>query len=159
MLGPSLNEKWQSRGIDNILADIFKNLGERKLAELIKLCQDIYSTWIWLEDFLRYILIPLKKMTNATACKYHWTTSLFPRLCNGSSQRECRQRWKQSSTSKGEGQFGFTGGEGSRDAIRAIRVLKERSLEYVPDLYMCFVDYEKVFDRCMYSDDWIWLDG
>jgi len=36
---------------------------------------------------------------------------------------------------------------GTRDAIGTPRVLTERSLEVDRDVYVCFVDYEKVFDR------------
>ena len=44
-------------------------------------------------------------------------------------------------------QFGFRRGTGTRDAISTLRVLTERSLEVDRDVYVCFVDYEKAFDR------------
>ena len=44
-------------------------------------------------------------------------------------------------------QLGFMRGKGIRDAIAALRVLWERSLQHGKDLYVCFVDYEKAFDR------------
>jgi len=47
----------------------------------------------------------------------------------------------------GEEQFGFRKGTGTRDAIGALRVLTERSLEHNQEIYICFVDYEKAFDR------------
>jgi len=47
----------------------------------------------------------------------------------------------------GEDQFGFRKGRGTRDAIGALRMLTERSLEYGQEVYICFVDYEKAFDR------------
>ena len=36
---------------------------------------------------------------------------------------------------------------GTRDAIGALRVLMERSLEHNKEIFMLFVDYEKAFDR------------
>ena len=36
---------------------------------------------------------------------------------------------------------------GTRDAIGSLRVLTERSCEIGKDVYICFVDYEKAFDR------------
>src|ERR1700733_10017135 len=36
---------------------------------------------------------------------------------------------------------------GTRDAIGALRILTERSLENNQEVYICFVDYEKAFDR------------
>src|SRR6218665_1272019 len=47
----------------------------------------------------------------------------------------------------GEDQFGFRKGRGTRDAIGALRMLTERSLEHKQEVYICFVDYEKAFDR------------
>jgi len=44
-------------------------------------------------------------------------------------------------------QLRFRRGKGTRDAIAALRVIGERSLQHGKDLYVCFVDYEKAFDR------------
>jgi len=44
-------------------------------------------------------------------------------------------------------QFGFRKITGTRDAIGTLRVLTERSFEVDRDVYVCFVDYEKAFDR------------
>jgi DNA-binding protein YbaB len=51
----------------------------------------------------------------------------------------------------GRSQFGFRSGIGTRDAIGVMRVLCERSLEFGNEVYICFVDFEKAFDRV----DWI----
>ena len=47
----------------------------------------------------------------------------------------------------GKNQFRFTAGCGTRDAIGVMRALCERSLEHDNDVYICFVDFEKAFDR------------
>ena len=47
----------------------------------------------------------------------------------------------------GEDQFGFRKCRGTRDAIAALRVLTERDLQHGQEIYVCFVDYEKAFDR------------
>jgi len=47
----------------------------------------------------------------------------------------------------GKDQFGFLSGRGTRDAIAVMRCLSERSIEFNQDLYVCFIDYEKAFDR------------
>src|ERR1041385_1407630 len=44
-------------------------------------------------------------------------------------------------------QFGFRRGCGTREAIGVMRTLCERNLEHGNDLYICFVDFEKAFDR------------
>ena len=44
-------------------------------------------------------------------------------------------------------QFGFRKGVRNSNAIFMLRTVMERAVEKQKDLFMCFVDYEKVFDR------------
>ena len=50
-------------------------------------------------------------------------------------------------------QFGFRKGCGTREAIGVMRVICERSLEHGRDVFICFVDFEKAFDRI----DWVMM--
>ena len=47
----------------------------------------------------------------------------------------------------GRNQFGFRKGFGTRDAIGIIIMRCETSLEFGNNVYICFVDFEKAFDR------------
>ena len=47
----------------------------------------------------------------------------------------------------GNNQFGFRKGCGTRDAIGVMRMIMERNLEVNKEVYICFVDFEKAFDR------------
>src|SRR5260221_14745718 len=47
----------------------------------------------------------------------------------------------------GSNQFGFRKGCGTREAIGVLRMLCERSIENDNKVYICFVDFEKAFDR------------
>src|SRR5437899_2810072 len=47
----------------------------------------------------------------------------------------------------GRNQFGFRKGCGTRDAVGVMRTLCERSLKCENEVYICFVDFEKAFDR------------
>ena len=47
----------------------------------------------------------------------------------------------------GKTQFGVRKGMGTREAIETMKMLCERSLEYGNDVYICFADFEKAFDR------------
>src|SRR5215469_16802442 len=46
-----------------------------------------------------------------------------------------------------EEQYKFVKGKGTRNAIFVLRNLAEKVLEVNQDLYLCFVDYEKAFDK------------
>ena len=47
----------------------------------------------------------------------------------------------------GRNQFGFRKGCGTRDTVGIMRTLRERSLECGNEVFICFVDFEKAFDR------------
>jgi hypothetical protein len=47
----------------------------------------------------------------------------------------------------GEDQSGFRRGKGTRDAIGMLRIISERTLEIDEELSVCFIDWQKAFDR------------
>lgn len=47
----------------------------------------------------------------------------------------------------GEDQFGFRREKGTRDAIGMMRIIAERTLEIEEELCVCFIDWQKAFDR------------
>ena len=63
-----------------------------------------------------------------------------------------------------EKQYGFRKGKGTRNAIFVLRMILERSLEMQKDIYLCYVDFSKAFDRVKHEDmmemlDEIGIDG
>ena len=46
-----------------------------------------------------------------------------------------------------EDQFGFRRGKGTRDAIGMLRIITEQTLEIDEELCVCFIDWQKAFDR------------
>ena len=139
----------KAEGIDNIPAEMLKSLEDGAMKELIRICQDIYTTGEWPEDFLQSIIIPIKKKPNATACEDHRTISLLTHASKVMIRILAKRVQAKTEAVEGLGddQFGFRKGMGTRDAIGTLRVLTERSCQNGQDVYICFVDYEKAFDR------------
>ena len=46
-----------------------------------------------------------------------------------------------------ENQFGFRKGKGTIDAIGLMRIISERELEVKEEMCLCFIDWQKAFDR------------
>lgn len=139
-------------GVDEIPAEMVKNLGEKALQEIVDICQSMYEEGKWPDDFTRTVMIPLPKKSNAVKCGDFRTISL---ICHA-SKIMLRVLTKRIETKAkqllGRSQFGFRKGCGTRDAIGVMRTLCERSLEHKNnDVYICFVDFEKAFDRV----DWV----
>ncbi|GFO41170.1 endonuclease-reverse transcriptase [Plakobranchus ocellatus] len=51
-----------------------------------------------------------------------------------------------------EEQCGFVEDKGTSNAIYILRTLIERALEVQKDVYLCFIDYTKAFDRVHYDE-------
>jgi hypothetical protein len=44
-------------------------------------------------------------------------------------------------------QFGFIAGNGAREVLLSLTVLAKKCLDMNHDLYICFIDFEKAFDK------------
>ena len=51
-----------------------------------------------------------------------------------------------------EGQFGYKSGKGTRNAVLCLRMIMEKAIEKQKDLYICFIDYVKAFDRVKHQE-------
>lgn len=134
-------------GVDDIPAEFLKRLGSKGTQELVNLCESMYETGKWPSDFTRLVFVPLEKKENAVDCEDHRTISL---VCHASKimlKVLTRRIEGKAKDFLSNGQFGFRSGVGTRDAIGVMRMLYERSLDYGNDLYICYVDFEKAFDR------------
>ena len=122
-------------------------MGEKGTNELVGLCKEMYMQGVWPEDFTKVIMIPLQKKANAVECGDHRTISLISHASKILLKVLTRRIEAKTKDFIGRNQFGFRRGCGTRDAIGVMRVLCERSMEFGNDVYVCFVDFEKAFDR------------
>ena len=123
---------------DTIPAEMLKKFGTKATEILIRLCQDIYTTGIWPEDFLQSVMIPLQKKPNATKCEDYRTISLISHASKImvkvlQKRIEAKVETTQFLT---DDQFGFRRGRATRDAIATLRTLAERSLEFGQSVYI-----------------------
>jgi hypothetical protein len=105
---------------------------------------EIYNTGIWPEDFTKSVLIPIPKKANAVDCSDYRTISLIShaskillKIINSRIQSKADMVLSKT-------QFGFRKGCGTREAIGVMRVICERSLEHGKDVFICFVDFERL---------------
>ena len=143
--------KKKAVGVDEIPAEFLKILGEEAYVYLEKICKKMYVTGSWPEDFTKSIMIPLPKKPNASECADHRTISLISHASKILLRILTNRVEARAKHFIGKNQFGFRKGCGTRDAIGVMRMLCERSLELDKDVFICFVDFEKAFDRV----DWV----
>ena len=89
----------------------------------------------------------LKKKTQATKCSDHRTISLITHTAKIIAKILRRRIERKIEAVLGEGHYGFRRGKGTRDAIGVLRIIAERTLEIDEELCVCFIDWQKAFDR------------
>ena len=117
-------------GVDDIPAEMWKRMGDKALIEMCELCQEIYKEGKWPDDFSKVVMISLLKKNNETECSDFRTISL---ICHASKimLRVLTKRIEAKAKNLlGRSLFGFRKGVGTRDAIRVMKTLCERSLEH-----------------------------
>jgi len=91
-------------------------------------------------------MIALKKKPQATKCSVHRTISLIAHAAKIVAKILRRRIEKKIEDVLGD-QFGFRRGKGTRDTIGMLRIISERTSEIDEELSVCFIDWQKAFDR------------
>ena len=67
----------KASGGDGIPAELFQILKDNAVKELHSVCQQIWKTQQWPQDWKRSVYIPIPKKSNAKECLSHCTTALI----------------------------------------------------------------------------------
>ena len=67
----------KASGGDEIPADLFKILKDDAIKVLYSVCQQIWKTRQFQQDWKRPILIPIPKKGSTKECSNHWTIALI----------------------------------------------------------------------------------
>ena len=67
----------KASGCDEIPAELFKSLEDDAIKIFHSLCQQIWKTQQWLQDWKNSILIPVPRKGSTKTCANHWTTALI----------------------------------------------------------------------------------
>lgn len=142
-----LMKNGKAPGPDEMFSETLKLLNEESLDVVVSLFNNIYSTGVIPNDWLRSTFIPLPKKQNAHLCKDYRLISLmshflklFLRVLHTRLYRRCEEV-------SGDSQFGFKSGFGTREAIFSLQMLIQNCLDQRKDVFICFIDYEKAFDN------------
>ena len=67
----------KASGCNEIPAELFRSLKDDAIRVLLSLCQQIWKTQLWPQDWKRSILIPIPKKGSTNECANHQTTTLI----------------------------------------------------------------------------------
>ena len=144
--------KGKAMGPDDISAEMLAASGEVGLRKLTELCNLIYDSGIIPGDMVRSTFIALPKKPRAVECKDHRTISLMSHVMRVILKVIHSRIERKIDEQIAEEQYGFRSGRGTREAIFNLRIITERAMEVNQDIYLCFIDYEKAFDKVRHED-------
>jgi len=115
----------EASGSDGILAELFKIPKDNAAWVLHSICQQIWKTQEWPQDWKRSVFIPIPKKEIAKECSNYCTVALI------SHARILQDRLQQYINGElPDIQAGFRKGRGTRDQIANIRWIMEKAKEF-----------------------------
>ena len=141
----------KAAGPDKITTEMIKSLANFGIDTITELCNDIYNTGYIPKDLKTSIFITLPKKPRAVECEDYRTISLMSHITKillKVIQERIQNKIDEEVT---EEQFGFRKNSGTREAIICLRMLIEKYIEVQKNIYVCFIDYKKAFDRVQHE--------
>ena len=136
----------ETSGGDRIPVELFQILKDDAVKVLHSICQQIWKTQQWPQDWKRSVFIPISKEGNAKECSNYRTIALISHA-NKVMLKILQVRLQQYMNRElPDGQAGFRKGRGTRDQIANICWIMEKARELQKTIYFSFTDYTKASD-------------
>ena len=144
----------KASGCDGIPVDLFKTLKDDALKVSHSVCQEIWKTQQWPQDWKRSVLIPIPKKGSAKECENHQTIALISHVSKVMLKilHAILQHYENQELP--DVQVGFRKGRETRDQIANIRWIIETAWEFQKNICLCFINYAKAFDCMDHNKMW-----
>ena len=131
----------KANGCKEIAAELFRSLKDDAIKVLHSLCQQMWRTQKWPQDWKRSVLISIPRRVVAKNVLTIRQSHSFPMLkvLHARLQHYVNQELP-------DVQARFRKGRGTRDQMANIRWIREKAREFQKNIYLCFTDYAKAFD-------------
>jgi len=144
----------KASGGDGIPVELFQILKDDAVKVLHSICQQIWKTQQWPQDWKTSVFIPIPKKGNSKECSNYHTVALISRT-NKLMLKILQARLQQYVNHEiPDVQAGFRKGRGTRDQIADICWIIEKAKEFQKNIYFCFIDYVKAFDCVDHNKLW-----
>ena len=107
------------------------------------ICQQIWKTQQWPQDWKSSVFIPIPKKGNAKECSNYCTITLIsharkvmPKILQARLQQYVNRELP-------DVQAGFRKGRGTRNQVANIHCIIEKAREFQKNICFCFIDYAK----------------
>ena len=146
--------KWALRTItmnkatagDGNTDELFQILKDDAVKVLDSICQQIWKTQEWPQDWKRLVCIPIPKKGNDKECSNYSTIALITHASKVVLKILQARLQQYVNRELPDVQAGFRKGKGTRDQIANICWIIEKTRQFQKNIYFCFLDYAKAFD-------------
>ena len=134
----------KASGGDGIPAELFQVIKDNAVKVLHSICQQIWKTQQWPQDWKGSVFIPIPMKGNGKKCSDYHTIALISHT-NKVMLKILQARPQQYVNHElPDVQAGFRKGRQTRDQIANIHWIIEKAREYQRNIYFCFIDYAKL---------------
>ena len=131
---------YKASGGDGIPGELFQILKDDAVKVMHSVCQQIWRTQQWPQDWKRYIFILIPKKGNVKECSNYHTIALISHSSKVRLkilQARLQQYLSQEFT---DVESGFGKGRRTRDQIANIHWTTEKARDFLRNIYFCFID-------------------
>ena len=121
---------------------------------LNSICQQIWKTQQWLQDWKRSVFIPIPENSNAKECSNYHTIALISHASKVMLKILQARLQHYVNRELPDVQAGFRKGRGTRGQIANICWIIEKATEFQKHIYFRFIDYAKAFDCVDHNKLW-----
>ena len=107
---------------------------------LHSICQQIWKTQQWPQDWKRSVFIPISKKGNAKECSKYYTIVLIAQASKVMLKILQGRLQQYLNCDLPDVQAGFRKGRGTKDQIANFRWIIKKAREFQKDIYFCFID-------------------
>ena len=123
------------------------------------ICQQIWKTQQWPQDWKTSVFIPIPKKGNAKECSNYRTIALISHTRKVMLKILKARLQQYLNHELPDVQAGFRKGRRTRDQIVNIHWIREKAREFQKNMYFCFIDYAKAFNCVDHNKLWKILKG
>ena len=144
----------KASGGDGVPVELFQILKDDAVKVLHSICQQIWKTQQWPQDWKRSVFIPIPKKGNAKECSNYHTIALISHASKVMLKILQARLQQYVNCECPDIQAAFRKGRGPRDLIANICWIMEKARELQKNIYFYFIDYAKAFDYVDHNKLW-----
>ena len=133
-------------GGDRIPVELLQILKDDAVKVPHSICQQIWKTQQWSQDWKRSVFILIPKKANAKEHSNYCTIPLISHATKVMLKILQARLQQYVNCELPDVQADFRKGKGTRDQIANIHWIIKKAREFQKNIYFCFIDYAKAFD-------------